>query len=326
MALSNHFTYLPTIDAFTASWALADAEAGGAGVVLADGTDQAALQGLRGDLAGALEAVRKLEMDARLAAGQLSMARRAVLGRLGEFTRTARAWWSRSPLAGSFPMVPRDTAALDKFLRPVRDALRLWARINAGPPSPGVTLPLQLGVAGDFARADLEALRDECLTSRDAGEEAEFELGIARRVRDGWEKRVREVLAAYGAAADARLGALSPVVASLPRLYPLPGHTPDPVPATAAWDDLQSAAQVAWEASTDPKLAGYGVRWCPGETYDKKEERLAGRTGKEGRSLRTTEGLESPGDAVTYKVYVLLTTENERGSKPVTVRRPLPPP
>ena len=40
------------------------------------------------------------------------------------------------------------------------------------------------------------------------------------------------------------------------------------------------------------------------------------------RTLTTNFALGTPGNAATYKVYVLPSTGNERGSNPVTVQRP----
>ena len=39
-------------------------------------------------------------------------------------------------------------------------------------------------------------------------------------------------------------------------------------------------------------------------------------------AYRTTDGLSSPGDVATYRVYVVLNTGNEAGSNDVTITRP----
>ena len=40
-------------------------------------------------------------------------------------------------------------------------------------------------------------------------------------------------------------------------------------------------------------------------------------------NLPAAPSLLSPGNAAIYKVYVILTTVNERGSNPVTITRPV---
>ena len=116
------------------------------------------------------------------------------------------------------------------------------------------------------------------------------------------------------------MGTGHPAAQSLPRLYPAPGHTPEPVKLSGEW--LGAEARLTWEASGEAGLAHYQIRWCPGEEYNKKEESVAGTVGRGApRVFLTREGLEGPGMTACYKVYVILETENERGSPAVTVRR-----
>ena len=326
MALSTHDDYLPMIDLFLGSWEGADAAAvagpSGSPVVVLEGVDRAGLLALRGALAAKRGEVRHEDLSQRLAAGQLRLHRVSLLGWLGLFNEAARAWWGKVPAGLAVPRVLSLSAALDKFLRPVRDALRLWARLDAGAAPAGVALPLTVGGEGAFGRVDLQALYDAALAARDEMEAAEFALTILRGERDVLEGRVRAVLAAYLRAVPVRLGGEHAVVRSLPRLWPLPGHTPAAVRAQGVWSAEEGAARLTWEPSADAKLASYEVRWCPGEVYEKKEERVAGRVGKDAaRVFLARQGLAGPGDAGCYKVYVILETENERGSAAVVVRR-----
>ena len=234
----------------------------------------------------------------------------------------ARAWWRKSPEGAAVPDAVQPDRALDKFLKPVRDALRLWARLDAGVAPAGVVLPLTVGGDG-FGRAEMAALMADLLTARDDGEEAEFLLKIARRERDGTEDRARAAMSGFLRAAAARLGEGHPAVVSAPRLYPLPGHTPEPVKAQGTWDAAAGRARISWEASGEERLSHYEVRWCRGEGYDKKKERTAGRVegGAPERVLLTLAGLTKPGAVATYRVYVVLKEGNERAGNPVAVWR-----
>jgi len=321
-----HAQLLYLLDGFGAAWELVDAALagvpGGGALVVLDGVDRAGVAALRGELAARLEAVRAQELALRLAAGLGAALRGEVARRLQEFTAAARTWWGSAPEGAAVPLVTWRTAAVDKFLKPVREALRLWERLNAGAAPPGVVLPLTLGTDG-FARADLAGLQAELLGARDDGEAAEFLLTILRAERDATEARARAVLAAFLKAAPARLGAEHPAVVCAPRLYPLPGQTPEPVRASGHWGAESAEARLTWEASGEERLSHYEVRWCRGEHYDKKKERAAGRVEKEGpRVFLTRLGLTKPGAAASFRVYVVLTSENERGSAPVTVWRP----
>ena len=324
MALQGHDSYLPLMNLFAESWALADAAAllvpGAPALVVLDGVDAAGFAALRAELAAKRESVRASALAVRLGEATVRMGRVELSARLAQFTAAARAWWGRSALGRAVPLLPQQTAALDKFLRPVRDALWLWQRLDAGAAPPGVLLPLHLAGEVVFGRAELQGLLAQVLAARDAVEEGEVSLTIARAERDAVEKRVREVLIAFVAAVPVRLGAGHPAAQSLPRLYPAPGHTPEPVKLSGEWSGAE--ARLTWAESGEAGLSHYQIRWCPGEEYNKKEESVAGTVGRGApRVFLTKEGLEGPGMSACYKVYVILETENERGSRPVTVRR-----
>ena len=246
-----------------------------------------------------------------------------LLARVLEFNATARAWWGRQPEGRAVPRVTYLQAALDKFLRPVRDAIRLWGLLNAGAAPSGVVLPLRLGPQLDFARADLEALMASALAAREAAEVAELLLAIARARRDKVEDRARAALAAFLKAAPSRLGADHPTVQAMPRLYPPAGHTPEPVKSAGAWDPDSEGARLTWEASPDKRLSHYEIRWCRGEDYSKKKERVAGRVEPDApRVFLTVTGLAKRGAVACFRVYVVLDTKNERAGSVLTVRRP----
>lgn len=326
MALHGHDSYLPLMDLFAASWALADAAAlsgpGASALVVLDGVDAAGFGALRTELAAKRESVRAAALSVRLEEAGVRLGRAELGLRLGQFIAAVRVWWGRGALARVVPRMPMQTSALDKYLRPVRDALRLWQRMDAGVAPPGVVLPLKLGGEQVFGRGEMQALLAAVLAGREAVEEGELALTIARTERDAVERRVREVLIAFVAAVPVRLGTGHAVAQSLPRLYPEPGHTPEPVKLSGEWREPEGAARLSWEASGDEKLSHYQIRWCPGEVYNKREESVAGSVGKaEPRVFLTKEGLEGPGMVACYKVYVILETENERGSAPVTLRR-----
>ena len=105
----------------------------------------------------------------------------------------------------------------------------------------------------------------------------------ARPPSGGWGRRPRRRQGPrprsprrYLLAVPVRLGSTLSVVRSLPRLYSLPGHTPYPVKAGGTWLPDKNLARFTWDASTDTKLSYYQVRWCPGDTCDKKEGHVAG--------------------------------------------------
>lgn len=138
----------------------------------------------------------------------------------------------------------------------------------------------------------------------------------------GRRREARALLISYTKALPVRVAAGSPLLGAMPRLWPLPGHTPEPVEAAGGWTG--SAARLEWSECTDALQAGYQVRVCAGPDFSTEDEWVAGNVPAGGeRSLETLAGLKRPGQVASYRVYVLLKTGNERGSTTVTVTRPV---
>lgn len=110
-----------------------------------------------------------------------------------------------------------------------------------------------------------------------------------------------------------------PLVTSLPRLSPLPGHTPDAVALSGSWNVGTSMADLSWTASSDPDLESYQVRRSGADPYDTSTEIVVDTVPPGTLALSTADGLGAPGATMRFKVYVVLTTGNEKGSNAVEV-------
>jgi len=119
-----------------------------------------------------------------------------------------------------------------------------------------------------------------------------------------------------------------PLVTSLPKLTPPRGHTPDAVVLTGVWNLVTGLADLSWTASADPDLLHYQVRRSGATPYDTSTELVVATVLPPGLTHSTLEGLPTNGATMGYKVYVVLTTGNEKGSNAVSVTRDdgLPPP
>jgi hypothetical protein len=81
--------------------------------------------------------------------------------------------------------------------------------------------------------------------------------------------------------------------------------------------------EYSFSASTDPLLSHYELRQSPGPAYDPDASTVIATIPPTGPlSFNTTTGFETPGQTSSAKVYVVLTTDNERGSNKVTLTRP----
>lgn len=291
-------------------------------MVLPEG-DRAGAVALRDELKMAVEEVQEGVLVLDLERSELRLLRTEARGGLDRFHAVVRAYWGDTPWADLVGRLPREGAALEKFLKPCRDGLRLWGLLEAEAPPPGAPVPIRIGAEGETGRAEyaagLEALRLKGL----AVEAAEFAVAARRARRNAVMRRVKALLLSYVRVLGARLAEDHPLISSLPRLWPLPGHTPDPVRAAAEWVEERGLARISWTESKDAALECYELRGCPGEKYDRAEEELLGSIPPDReRALETARLLETPGAAACFRVYVVLKTGNERASNPVPVLRP----
>ena len=320
MATLAHDEYLQVVGDFLAHWALVDAAlAPGVGLSVQGGIYRPGMISLEAELRGNRTALRGKEQAGRIASADLGQKRATLARWLVIFNETVRVWWRDRVESGRLPSVPSETAAVEHQMAAVREALALWTRLNAGPPPGGVPLPLLIGPAPGLDRAGMAALLAGVITARDAAESAGWDAGLLRAEREVTEARLRAVLSSYDGAVFTRMGSTSPLARTVPRYSPLPGHTPGAVALAGAWEAESNAAKLEWDASTDPALLHYEIRACPGRTYGGKRERVVQKVAIDAARIALV-----PQDraAVSYKVYVVLRSGNERGSKAATVLRP----
>lgn len=112
------------------------------------------------------------------------------------------------------------------MLKAFDDMSSLWARVDAETGEPNFTPPLVLRNNVTLANfdADLATMR----TRYKAVSDAEADLKLARKQRDVLLEPLRDRLVLYRKAVEVAYGETHPFFNSLPRVYPLPGSTPDP--------------------------------------------------------------------------------------------------
>jgi hypothetical protein len=184
----------------------------------------------------------------------------------------------------------------------------------------GVTLPLTLEdetEQGPFASAvsGLQfAYADERAKSQD--------VTLARAKRNEVQVKAYVMLKAYREAVPGKLAGHPVLVETMPRLTPLPGHTPEAVNASAIFE-APNLSRVVYDASEEVQLERYELRGNVGTHYSEEDAVVIGSRGpNEERVFVTPFGLTQPGVQVALKVFVILTTGNEAGSAPMTVERP----
>ena len=319
MPIRSFVDYLPVMDEFIIHWKATDdaivIPENGAATGLSD------IEDLRTALDGAKTSLQIKLNDLENSRVVLEQTRTAAGDHIANFNRRIRADFPNNQLFNRLPPVPPRHAGRDVFLTAMDDVLDLWNRVNAQPPSPLFTPPLLL--LGGLTRAQLTTLRtalDNAFTQRINAERAVDE---ARIRRNAFQDRARELMRLYRLKIEAFYAEDSVPVQTLPRLSPLPGHTPDPVTLTGNYDVTDARAELAWTASAAPGLQSYELRSTPGPDYSAEDESTVASIPPGGPTTFTsTAGFALPGSAVSYKIYVRLTTGNEAGSAALTVTRP----
>ncbi|MES2657315.1 MAG: hypothetical protein V4689_01795 [Verrucomicrobiota bacterium] len=315
--ISGPTSYRPTLNEFLHHWEVANGEPGaGTGLVTRDGKVRADLVVLRAALQVAGEKVQEMLAEKDYGRAVLEEGKRVALGHAQELGRRLRGILPQdSPFLQAVPALPALTAGEEKMVRPLRDLVNLWARVEAA----GHVFEL----GNELTRLDFKAEVAAVVGHYEAQAVAVLDLKLARVRRNQLQVEARAILSAYRPAVEAFFALESPLVLTIPLLYPPAGHTPEAVTATVTYDAAAEVAVITFTESGDEDLDHYQVRGVPGPEYVGDDEVVVATIPKEAaREVRTGYSLPAGGSQASFKVFVVLTTGNEAGSKPVTVARP----
>ncbi len=324
MAITGNASYIPTMNEFIAHWAQCNA-ALAPQVLLARLPDdtaktQAQFVALRDALQAQQADIQACRTTQLIARGGLNIRKADLLLKFNRFTETVDAYFQNTDFLRARPYAPSLTDGPETFSGPLGDAVSLWVKINAGPAPAAVTLPLVL--ADGTSQASF-ASAVAALQSAYADERVKAQaLVLARARRNRIQEQAYAVMKAYREAVTARLAEFPELVETMPRLSPLPGHTPQAVNASAVFQ-APASTKVVYDASTDSMLESYELRGNVGDEYS-DEDAVVIATNAPGapREFVTPFGLNQPGAEIALKVYVVLTTGNEAGSAVMLVERP----
>jgi hypothetical protein len=316
-------TYPPTFQAFLPHWAQVDAALGaGHELALPDGLTLPQAQALHATLLTRMAAARSAAQDVVLARGRAGLLRGRLRDRLEQFAGLVRAYWAGTPWAALLPGLPPLTCAPEKFLKTCRKTRRLWTLLEAEPAPPGAPAPIFLDPGGVYGRADFTAQVEELDGLFEEVEAALWARAVELARRDALLERVKSALMAYTRAVAGRLPPGHALVELMPPLWPPPGHTPDPVALSGAWDAQAGVARLSWEASEDAMLSHYELWGCAGADFDTEAAERIARVEKDApREVLTHALLMQPGAVASFRVWVVLETGNEKASEAVVVVR-----
>ena len=319
MPITGPSSYVPVTEEFEQHWLTADTTLGaGNEIVFPDGINQAALTAKKDELVAKRADVEGRLNNKEVARGDLDLKKAALLQRLVQFNDKVRAFYPNSKWLPALPKTPGPAEAQGKITTPLDDCNNLWQQINA---DPGTAAPLTL--LGGYGQATLDTDLAALKTAYTALNSSETTLKVTRQERNQLQDAIYAILKSYRQVLPTFFPKDSALVASLPRLSPIPGSTPDAVTASGTWDAATQQARISWTASTESNLADYQVRFSSGPVYSTEDESVVA-TVPGGGSLETltNAGLASAGTTASFRVYVRLTTGNEKGSNTVVVTNP----
>ena len=321
MPITGPSSFVPTINQFVPHWISVNTALGPAGPLVAEGGGTVGiLTGQRDDLLAFAASITDRDNDVQLASGNITLQKEALVGRLGEFNRKVRGFLSTTAFVNALPDVPGTNSGEAVILKALDDMKSLWTKINAAT-IPGFTGPLLL--LGGYAVATFSTELATLKTAYETGGNAEQAATLERERRNDVQDLAYAVMLAYRKAVLGTFAPTDALVASLPKLTPDPGSTPDAVIATIHWIEIMGKAHITFTASTAADVAQYELRFCAGPHYSTDTETVIGNIGSSAvREFFTDAGLAAVGDTATFKVYVITTSGNEKGSNTVTLTRP----
>lgn len=319
MPFSGPSSYLETIDEFIGHWTDVNLTLGLDPLILPGPYTLATLTANRATLSTGItelvDAINTVEGH-RTDRNNRKVSIKERMRQLGAFIRGVLAG---SSYVGRIPELIAIDANPGIWLISMRDNKDIWTDINASPPA-GFTPPLVL--TGGYAIANFTTETGNLETTFQNLTLGEQDVDREVEEREAIYLAIRAELVLYREAVPGRFPANHPLVLSLPRLTPLPGHTPDAVVLSGAWNAGTVKGDLSWTASADPDLESYEVRRDGSTPYNGNTEQVVATLPPGTLTLSTDEGLGSPGSTMGFKVYVVLNTGNERGSNAVTIVRP----
>lgn len=319
MPITGIGSFAPTMQEFITHWGSVNATLGATPLTLRGTYALAAFTTDRTNIINAINTIIALDNAEQTTTGALFNAKTALYARGLQFRKWVNGYLPGSPYVNALNTLPPFDAAESKFLTPFQDFLNLWTTINGDATVTGVPLPIAL--AGGYLVAayttDLANLRAAFVAAANATEQ----VNLVRKQRDALLRPAEQRIKQYRDVIQARYTATDPFVQSLPILSPPPGTTPVAVFVTGGWNTAKNFVELHWEASGNKNLLQYEVRGCTGTTYKVANEFAVAIVKDSNLFWQGVGGVSLPGAKCVYRVYVILTTNNEKGSNNVAVVR-----
>jgi hypothetical protein len=319
MAISSISSYLATMDQFIDHWIAVNAAVSPAALLLRGGYTLADFTSDRAALEAAITSIESTDNARQFASADRDLKKASARIRIAQYRSIVLGVLAGTAYPNALPKLPPFSVNTGLFLKAMDDVANGWSRINTDT-IPGFTGPLLL--AGGYTLANFNTEVTAMRAAFLAATNAEDDSRSARSSRDVLLPKAKAFMVQYRQAVKGIVPAGSALLNTIPAVSPPPGSTPTPVSASAAWNTGTTMADLTWTPSTNPNLDHYSIRTAPGPTYRAADESVVAEVAKTLTTYSTAEGLVAPGAKALFRVYVVLTTANEKGSNTASVIRP----
>jgi hypothetical protein len=316
MPITGPSSYLPTADEFIGHWGNANSMLGAAGpILLAKGVGRADLIALRDALETQRADVETARNELEGARADIETLKASLLDRLNQFNGKLRSLSPGTRWEAMLPKAYSISESMGRVIPPLDDLESLWKSYNAENP------PIFL--MNGYAVAAFETEADALKAAYKAYSNAETNLGLARGLRNETQDKIHEILKQYRQRIPSEFAEGSAILATLPRLSPVPGSTPDAVQLSGSYNATTQKAELAWTPPADESVTSLQLRASAGPDYDAEDETILATFPATGPHAWTgTFALATPGSAAAFRIFSITAEGNEKGSNAVTITRP----
>jgi hypothetical protein len=312
-------SYLRTSEDIDTHWQQADSAASGSDITLKGGYTLASFQADIASFSNKLSQARAERQQRDMAAGQRNVKKGLVRDALTRFRAAVTNQLMGTPYAANLPTLPAVNVDESGYKEAFLKMVERWRVINGlGNTVADFTAPLILGNGLTLAAFEIELQELDAayrLVSR-----TDTVLETLRRERDALMPVLKDRIVQYKNALIDKFGKTHPLVQSLPALSPAPSTNIKAVKVIGSWDADTQKAALAWTPSTVSDVT-YSVRTTGSLPYKAEDEEVLAALPGGTTHFHTDTGLLTSGSEANFKVYVVSSAGNERGSNSVKVVR-----
>ncbi len=300
---------MATFNQFLEHWTLANAELSPGAVVLTGGYD---LADYTADLATLEDLYETLAEDEVTLVSQRvtrDSTEPLISERMRQFRAFVKGAHGDSNWAHSLPDTPMGSSQGGIWINAITKFKKVWTEMDAVL-TPDVTL------TGGYTLANFTTQTDALAAALTDISESQVSTKKALEDRNDLYDVLRKHLANYRLVVEGSFPAEHAMIESIPRLYPLPGHTPTaPTGVSLHYNAISGQFDISWNAVEDGDLDHYRIDYALASAEDFGEPTTFLASVPAGTlSYSTSVGTSTPGLGISIKVYAVLDTGNEAGS------------